>query len=385
MELNKKKIRPKRFMFLSCGGKNTGSYLRIWYLARNLEKQGYRTDFLPALDSMPFKLDFILTLFYYPLLFLFRPVPDFLVIGKAYPNALVPALAARFFRARVVLDIDDYDGAYHRGFLGFFISTIQKILPFFAHVITTHNQTLMADLKKAYPKKARDNRILFLDQGVDTDFTGRPEKKDSQDRSGLADLPDRLPGDKKVVLYMAHMNIASEFPLICNIFREAQKMVPALFLLAAGGGPDLEKFKALAGTMGLEKHILFTGPFRSRDLPDLHRAADLCLVYYSKNQANKCRVSMKAREHICFGLPVVCNEFAAENIGDLVFKCSDSCSSAARALAELALNMDDPVFKSRIIQKCRTAASIGKQRFSWFSISRDFVNDLKRIFKYGII
>lgn len=364
----------KSFLFLSCGGKNTGSYLRIWYLARNLSKQGHRVSFLPALKSLPFKFDFFLTLIYYPFALLFRPIPDYLFIGKAYPNALLPAILARIFKTRVIIDIDDFDGAYHKGALGFFINTIQKILPLFADLITTHNQVLMEKIKKDLGTSFPSEKVVFLDQGVEIDFI---KNRDLDMQPSELDLPDSSLLEKRtVVLYMAHMNVASEFEKICTIFEKAREKRADLFLIAAGGGPDLEKYIEYTNLKGLSDHIFFTGPFNSRDLWKLHENIQLCLVYYSKNRANECRVSMKAREHLCSGIPVICNTFAAAGIEELLITCDDTPEACASVLADTADGLADCKRAPLILKKAFDSSKIAVEKYSWEDVCSRFIENL---------
>jgi len=60
---------------------------------------------------------------------------------------------------------------------------------------------------------------------------------------------------------------------------------------------------------GIE-NIKFTNYLPPERCAELMAASDACIVYYPKTEGNKYRSSMKLREYLAMGKPVICNSFA---------------------------------------------------------------------------
>lgn len=355
-------LRPPRFLFISCGGRDTGSFLRTWYLARALWQLGCSISFLTPAVSRKDRLDFALTTVTYAIeASLYRPW-DFLFVNKPYPNAVVPSVLSRLMGRPVILDIDDADDSYHSGAMARFISILQEPMPGLAAVVTTHNPWLAARISSRYGLPPED--IWTIEQGVDTDFIDTLSE-------GPTSLRARYGLERaEVVLYTGHMNVASEFPQILRIFGGIACKRPGSMLLAAGGGPMEAEFRGIAGASGLGERVVFTGPFGRGSLGDLNAAADLCLVYYPPTEANICRVSMKLREHLAAGRHVVCN-----NLGDMA-RFAGFCHQTGggpEAVADLACGVLAGMASGRIPRKNSLGASYVRERFSWRSIATRFL------------
>lgn len=357
-----KNRRAPRILFVSCGGRDTGSFLRTWYIARALARLGCSVDFLTPVGSRRDRLDFALTSITYAVEASLAKPWDFLFVNKPYPNAIVPSSISRLMGRPVILDIDDADDSYHSGAMGRLISLLQEPMPRLADAVTTHNPWLAARISGRYG--IPEDLIWTLEQGVDTELmdTLREGPLSMRARYGLE--------RSEVVLYTGHMNVASELPQIFGIFADIARRRPRAMLLAAGGGPMEGEFRALASTMGLGDRVVFTGYFGRESLGDLNAAADLCLVYYPPTEANLCRVSMKLREHLAAGRQVVCND-----LGDMK-RFAGFCHQTGEgpdALADLACEVLAGMGSGRIPRHNSLAASFVRERFSWSSIAGRFL------------
>lgn len=129
-----------------------------------------------------------------------------------------------------------------------------------------------------------------------------------------------------------------------------------------GGGPALEKLKALASSMGVSEHVTFTGRASDEDLFELLSTADLCVNPDRVNPMNDKSTMNKILEYMAFSCPIVQFEVTEGrySAGDasLYAKPNDVVDFANKIAALLA----DPDRRSEM-------GRIGRERvetkFSW--------------------
>jgi phosphatidylinositol alpha-1,6-mannosyltransferase len=88
----------------------------------------------------------------------------------------------------------------------------------------------------------------------------------------------------------------------------ARQSLPELRLLVVGGGPLERRFRRLAREHGIADATTFTGHVHPSVVRDHVLSADAGILYYEPRHANLYRESMKLREMLAMGLPVVCND-----------------------------------------------------------------------------
>ncbi|MFP4467052.1 MAG: glycosyltransferase [Candidatus Goldiibacteriota bacterium] len=286
-----------KMLILSSQARNTGSALRAEYIFKYMKKKNRNTDYIrPPFKSMPFMLDFLLSMFYY----FFRLLNlkyDAVFIVKPYPNTVLPALLLRAAGAKLIIDIDDLDHGYRKGLLSGFVSFIQDRMTVCADHITTHNRALEKRIKKRYP--GYKNRLYYLKQCVDLGIFS-PKRKYRKKAAGIR---KKFKG-KKILFYTAHMNIAGYME---EIFEAVKPVKEDFVLIAAGGGPLLKRLVKKSIKAGLAGKVVFTGPLSAEETASYMQAADICLVYYADREVNKYRASMKLREYLAFSKPVAAN------------------------------------------------------------------------------
>ncbi|HDQ26334.1 MAG TPA: glycosyltransferase [bacterium] len=287
-----------RALVLSSQAKNTGSTLRAEYIHKYLNRAGIKADYIsPPFNSMVFMADFFLSLFYY----FFRVLNkryDAVFIVKPYPNTVLPALLLKFRGAPIIIDVDDLDYGYRGGVLSVIIEKMQAYFTGFADWLTSHNTELIRLILRRFPRFK--GKVLRLNQCVDTEIF-RPSKK----VSGAAGKLKKMVKGKRVLFYMAHLNIAGYLGEILESARAAA--AEGWVLVVAGGGPLLNRYKKEAFKQGLEDFVFFTGPLAPREAAGYAAASDICLVYYSGRYVNRFRASMKLREYLAMNKPVVAN------------------------------------------------------------------------------
>ena len=289
-------------LVLSSQASNTGSTLRAEYIFKYLKKINRETEYIrPPFKSMPFMLDFGLSLIYNFFKLMNRRF-DYVIIVKPYPNTVLPAMLLKSRGAKIAIDIDDLDHGYRGGFLSGVIKKMQDKLIKKADLLTTHNSELMKLIKKEHPEYA--GRTYMLNQCVDREiFSPRAVNKDEVKRiRGLYK-------GRKILFYMAHLNIASYLEEILVSLKHVDTNA---LLLVAGGGPLAFLYEAMARRMKLGDRVVFLGQLELKNAANYVAASDVCLVYYKDMPVNNYRASMKLREYLAMGKSV-----AASAVGEI--------------------------------------------------------------------
>jgi len=296
-----------RILVLSSKGRGTGCVLRALSIARAFEKQGHHVTFLPPFPTLPLWFDMALDMVFFFIEGLFRRA-DVAIGIKPYPT-LVPALWWQKWvhGARIVLDVDDLDYDYSRGLFRSFHRALQLPWPRRADLVTYHNPHLREPLAGVFGVDPA--RCVSLPQGVETGWFRRAqpasEKLPKAARRFLAQRP------KPLLIYTAHLNGACGLSEILASLVLLLKDRPDTHLLVAGGGPDEYLFREEAERRGVAGHVTFTGQLEPPQVAACLNLADLALVYYGPGPANDHRSSMKLREALASGVPVV-----ATNVGE---------------------------------------------------------------------
>jgi glycosyltransferase involved in cell wall biosynthesis len=246
-------------------------------------------------------LDFLFSMVYYFFTLMNRN-PEVVFIVKPYPNTVLPALMMRSRGARLVIDVDDLDHGYRKNLLSGIIKWMQFHLINTAYFLTSHNDELIKLIKKEHPLFV--NRIYKLKQCVDLELFS-PKRSDA---SKVRAIRDEFKG-RKVLFYMAHLNIASCLDDI--IEATARLKSEDAVLLIVGGGTMYGHYKRLADKK-LPGKAVFLGQLPRKLAIDYIMASDLCLVYYKKTPVNKFRASMKLREYLALSKNVV-----ADAVGEI--------------------------------------------------------------------
>ncbi len=288
-----------KILILSSQAKNTGSALRAFYIYKFLKKAGAQAYFIePPFKSMDFMIDFFLSFFYY-FFKIFNKKYDLVIIVKPYPNTVIPCMLLKAKGTKIIIDIDDMDHGYRKSIISGFIKFLQKILIPVADMLTSHNKELIKLIIKNFPQYKE--KIYYLKQCVDLTVF-KPYLR----RNKL--LQDKYTG-KKILFYMANMNIASYFE---DILVAISKIKLPYVLFAVGGGPLFSYYLDIVKKLNLKERVIFLGPCDLKTTAEYLSIADICLVYYRDLPVNKYRASMKLREYLALNKPVVAN-----NVGEI--------------------------------------------------------------------
>ncbi len=384
MEAKEKEKDRLRIVVVSALAENTGCALRAKYIARSLESQYAKVKYIKGINTKPFMLDFIITLFLnIRLLF----IPSDIIIGcKPYPNiAIWMYLAKIFMRKYIVFDIDDAD-TFRKGLIGKIGSMVQKPYPKKANLVTYHNENLADYIANNFGVKYTNMHQVL--QGVDMEYFHPLQKSDEKlfaiwrehylKRNDLA--------DKKILLYIGHLNIASDLAAILKILEIVllDESFQDTRLVIIGGGDKLYHFKSLVYRMRLEQYCIFTGYIDYRDILRYASISSKAIVYYSNTEENYMRQSMKMRELLAMKHTVICNDvgeliefanytyqvsgFSFEEMADMVKKVISRNSPFLDGGAEAKIN--------GMTAKSENGYEYIKEHYNWDNIGQDLTKRL---------
>jgi len=260
---------------------------------------------------------------------------DLAVGFKPHLNVTLPLLICRLRGIPTWIDVDDLDHAYRDGLLGRLVEISQRPFPRRFRIVTYHNERLKDYLVTRMG--CRPEQLLRIEQGVDYgtfNTAGGPIPK-TFDVAG-----------KRVGIYTAHLNVASDLEPVLAAWRDVVTQLPDAFLLVVGGGPLLDAYRGKVAAMGLAAHVGFTGEVAHRDVPAYVALGHAALLYFSPRLVSEYRCSLKLREYFASGLRVVCND-----VGEL------------KEFAHLTYQSgSDPALFSATIVRVLTGHSDGRER-----------------------
>jgi len=122
-----------------------------------------------------------------------------------------------------------------------------------------------------------------------------------------------LPKDQPIVSYIGRVDAEKHLSVLLRAFASVRQEVPGAHLVIVGDGTELEMLKHLAQTLGIVRHISFTGRVSDADLEALHKVGTVyCMPSPAELQ------SIATLEAMASGQPVV-----AVNAGALGELCQD--------------------------------------------------------------
>lgn len=289
--------RPLRVTVLSSLSRDSGGHLRAFYIAKHLARAGAEVRFLRSVRALPLFLDYFISALTH-LRSVLLPC-DVLIAQKPLFNVAVPLLVQRARGRVAIVDIDDDDAGFRAGPVGTINGILQRPLPRRCTVVTYHANALAARIGDVF--RVPGHRLRKLPQGVDLEIFAPDAACAAARRERAAVRP--------VVVYPAHLNVASELEAVFRVFALARLSIPALRLVVVGGGPLEARCRGRARALGLDAVTTFTGHVRPQTVRDHLISASAGILYYEPRPANIYRESMKLREMLSLGLPVVCNDF----------------------------------------------------------------------------
>jgi glycosyltransferase involved in cell wall biosynthesis len=226
-----------------------------------------------------------------------RVRPEVVWALKPLPNVWIPANAARSRGARVAVDFDDLDHAYYaKGAVRSLLEHFFRRAALAADDATCHNERMSTELTRL---RGESRRPVFVDQGIDVArfAEGAVEPEGLRARLGLGAGP--------VLLYAGHLGPASDLAPLLPALAPLARARPEAKLLVVGDGRHRARLEALAARELPPGFAVFAGAVLHREVPAYYALADVALNHLEPKEANLYRASIKTREALAAGVPVV--------------------------------------------------------------------------------
>ncbi|MBI5207440.1 MAG: glycosyltransferase [Candidatus Firestonebacteria bacterium] len=355
------------FLILSASPRNTGCFLRAKYIALSLERSGAKVKLAIPCKSKPFMFDFIINFFkylYYVLLIDYKVGMSI----KPYPNTLIPLLIKKILKKnKVIVDIDDVDFGYRGGILSSILRSIQKPFPKYFDLVTFHNKLLRDFIIKEF--NVLPEKLHTLLQGVD--FSVFDCRLDVTEFKEEFIKKNNLNNDTTILIYPAHLNIASDLDIILSNIKDILNRENIL-LIIAGGGQLFDEFKKSAHKLDI-KNIYFTGYLSPDKIAEYILISDFALVYYKDRKVNYYRSSMKLRECMALKKKIICN-----NVGEL--KSFEQFTYQSESDIKSFIDLLDKCLKQYPVDtREKEGYEYIKKNYNWDLIGKEFVEFIKTI------
>ncbi len=356
-----KKSKKIDVIILSSLSRDSGCFLRATYLGKSLADNGLEVKVITPPKSMKLMLEFPVSFFIY-LFYILKYRFKIGIAIKPYPNSLIPLLIKKFISGiKVVVDIDDIDFGYRKGIFTTLLRYLQKPLPGLCDYVTYHNKRLKNFIIEEY--KVEEKKLVILSQGVD--FNIYDYKKDVKNFKERLRERLSLKERTKIIIYTAHLNIASDLDVILDNINDLLNRRDHFFIIA-GGGPMFNYFKNYAKNKGITK-IYFTGYLKPNDIVKYILSSDVALVYYKDKPVNYYRSSMKLREYLALKRKVVSNDVGElKDFKHYVYQSKKDIKSFIKMI-------DDVLQKKRDDRRERKGYKFVKENYNWDKIGKDFL------------
>lgn len=353
-----------KILILTSQTRDSGSWIRAQGLASGLASAGHDVSCPPPSLASPLFGHLLWPGFQYLWLVL-RQRPAVVLVLKPYPHTMLAGLAAKiFWRAKLICDVDDLDWAYRKGMGKGLLKIVQRPWPKLSDLVTYHHPLLREEILKHF--QVESGKLEMLPQGTYLEFPTKTSEGMDQIRKSLGFT------DCKVVGYMAHFNLASEEGAVLRIFSQLRSSYQNVRLLLIGGGPAWPALKHRLEKNSLENDVVLTGHLAQKDVQPHLQICDALLFWTPDRSANRFRCSLKLRDYMASGRPIVANLlFEAEEYADVLYTSArDGEKELAELLGQVLAGQGDG-------REIRGPLRIRGQ--SWARIGGQFAESLNRI------
>jgi len=151
-------------------------------------------------------------------------------------------------------------------------------------VITVPSETM----KRILVARGLHVRVEVISNGVDTDiYSPKPDGPENDAHS-------------LTLLHVGRLGYEKRVDIVLQAFARLKGNYPQIYLLIVGDGPEAEKLKKLATSLGIAEQVQFVGMVSHDHLPDVYRQADLFITASTIETQG-----LVVLEAMACGLPVV--------------------------------------------------------------------------------
>lgn len=225
-----------------------------------------------------------------------------------------------------------------------------------ADAVITICPALAEDVKELIDDERRHFLIenTIFDE-VETSTDGAAARSDGDDG---AELPERLPTGREVILYAGSFEPYQGLDLLVQAFARVRRGNPAAFLCLIGGRPDqLREIRALASELGIAEDILLT---ERVSMGTVNACIDRAAVLVSPRIRGS-NTPLKIYQQLASGVPLVATRIHAHTQvlnDDICFLADPEPEALARSLLTSLRNEDERT------RRVRNARALYERRYS---------------------
>lgn len=311
-------------------------------------------------------LTFQFSLFFYLVYYILKVAPEILYL-RLGPFTLIPALIAKLFRKRYVVEVNGYfpdDLVFYSqaSSMALFLSRqIEKINYSFANRIIVVVEGLKKKLKKGY--KIEEAKFSVINSGANIGIFRPLDRRIMRRKLNL----------KENIYYVGFVgNFAPWQGVDCLIeaIPKVTRKIPDIQFLLIGGGILKKQLKEKVIELGMEKFTRFMGYVSYHQVPAYINSFDLCVAPFTAKRNIEIGCSpLKLYEYLACGRPVIASDI--KGVGDLLEK--NNCGLAikpenpdalAKGIIQLIKNKDLRV------KMGRNGRRIVESEYNWQNAAR---------------
>lgn len=294
--------------------------------------------------------------------FRFRKMKADIVLADDIESGIAAVLIKILYGIPFVFNfLDDYSliASYEGRRLRYHIlKYFEKTIPKFADlVITVDLNKRDFCIKIGIPSK----KLMVIPNGVDTSFY-KPEARDEgmKDTLGL--------NDDKIVLFVGKMNKYYKLDTIVKGIPTVLSEYPDTQFVFVGDGDDINHLKSLAGYLGINTSVIFTGFRPPEEMPKIINLSDICVFSLPDGSA------LALFEYMACAKPVVLPIACTEKMGisremfpeDCIVQVENSPSGFAHGIISLLKN------DKRVEEIGSRARELTVKRYDWNNLAKEF-------------
>jgi len=212
-----------------------------------------------------------------------------------------------------------------------------------------------------------EERVRVLPSGVDVGMFQSGEKNKAILRRWGVEADD------PVILFMGTIYRFSGLDRVISDLRMLLPRYPHAKLLVVGHGEDEARLKEIAARCEVSANVIFTGLQPYADLPDIIRAADVCINPFELNSITKDILPTKLFQYLACGRPVLATELP----GMLPFLPGERCGVLYSSLAEFVASLGTLLGDSEWCQRLGVAGeSAMRENYQWSHIAATMLEQI---------
>jgi len=181
--------------------------------------------------------------------------------------------------------------------------------------------------------------------------------------------------NKKVLIHHGTLSPNRGLQSVIKSLPILLKRIPNLVFMVVGEGEGRAELEKLAGTLGVQNHVMFTGRVAYGDIPKYLRTADVAILPFPDISWWAVSSPIKMMEYLAIGVPIVATEIAAHKwVGKKTGGIQFEKNSHTETLAALVM-----ATMSKKYHHVPVAIELLQAEISWSSQAKELVNFIRSL------